>query len=126
MDGHQKARMVARGHVTPAPTEETHASVVKGESAKITFLIAAMNGLHLLMGDVKNVFLNAVTTERVNIVCGPEFGANEGEMVVMQKAICGLKSSAANFHHPLADTLRSMGFPPVSYTHLTLPTNREV
>ena len=112
MDGHQKARMVAGGHVTPAPTEETHDSVAKGESAKIVFLIAVMNGLDLSMGDMKNAFLNARTTERAHILCGPEFGANEGETAVMQKAIHGLKSSAANFHHLLADTLCSMGFPP--------------
>ena len=70
MDGRQKARMVAGGHVTPAPTEETHASVVKGESVKIIFLIAVMNGLDLLMGDTKNAFLNARTTEKVRMVCG--------------------------------------------------------
>ena len=102
--------MIAGGHATPTPTEETHASVVKDESAKIIFLIAAMNGLDLLMGDVKNVFLNARTTERAHMVCGPEFRANEGETAVMQKAIHGLKSSAANFHHLLADALRSTGF----------------
>ena len=48
----------------------------------------------------------------MRIVCGPSFGEHEEKMAVTLKALHGLKSSAANFHHLLADALRGMGFLP--------------
>ncbi|MGH3053584.1 MAG: reverse transcriptase domain-containing protein, partial [Gaiellaceae bacterium] len=43
---------------------------------------------------------------------GPEFGEFEGHVVVLVRALYGLKSSGASWHEHLAEKLRDMGFTP--------------
>ena len=73
-DGRRKARYVAGGHVTGPPIAEKYASVVKSENVRLTFLLAALNNLDLLMGDISNAYLNAFTSEKVFAIAGPEWG----------------------------------------------------
>ena len=47
MDLTRKARFVAGGHMTEAPTSLTYSSVVSIDSVKIAFLIAALNDLDI-------------------------------------------------------------------------------
>jgi len=57
--------------------------------------------------------LNAKTREKVYLVAGPEFGEELcGRILVVEKAIYGLLSSAARFHECLSDKIRSLGFSP--------------
>jgi hypothetical protein len=60
-----KARLVAGGHQTEEPAESIYSSVVSRDSGKIAFLIAALNGLEILAGDVQNAYLNAPTKEHI-------------------------------------------------------------
>ena len=71
-----------------------------------------MNGLELTGGDIGNAYLEAHTKEKVCVRAGPEFGPLEGHLFVIDKALCGLRSSGARFHAKFADTLRSLGFSP--------------
>ena len=48
----------------------TYASVVRRESVRIAFLLAALNNLEILAGDTGNVYLNAITTEKIPIALG--------------------------------------------------------
>ena len=43
----------------------TYASVVSRESVRISFLLAALNNLEILASDIGNVYLNAMTTEKI-------------------------------------------------------------
>lgn len=111
MDLTRKARYVAGGHLTDPPTSLTYASVVSRDSVRIGFLVAALNDLDILAGDVQNAYLNADTKEKVYFVAGSEWKANEGRTVLIVKALYGLKSSALAWRNHLADTLgNKLGF----------------
>ena len=72
MDLTRKARFVAGGHMTDPPTAMTYASVVSRESVRIAFLLAALNDLDILTGDIGNAYLNAPTQEKIYYWAGPE------------------------------------------------------
>ena len=65
MDLTRKSRFVAEGYLTNHPTSVTYASIVSKESVKTTFLLAALNNLEILAGDIGNAYLNAITTEKI-------------------------------------------------------------
>ncbi len=46
------------------------------------------------------------------IVAGPEFGDREGHILVIEKALYGLRTSGLRWHERLADCLRAEGFTP--------------
>ena len=77
----------------------------------MTFL-AELNGLLLWSTDIGNAYLEATTKEKVCIIAGPEFGSLEGHLLLIHKALYGLRSSGLRWHERFADTLRSMGFFP--------------
>jgi len=58
-------------------------------------MLAALNELDILMGDIGNAYLNAPNKERVHVICGPElFGPeNQGEKAVIVRALYGLKTA---------------------------------
>ena len=78
-DLRRKARYVAGGHlVGKQPSYNTYSSVVSRESVRIAFLVAALNDLDIIAGDIINAYLHAETKEKVWFRAGPEFGKNEG------------------------------------------------
>ena len=54
----------------------------------------------------------AYTDEKVYIIAGPEFGELEGHLLIIVKALYGLRTSGARWHDRLSDCLRDMGFKP--------------
>ena len=113
-DGRLKSRLVAGGHRTPdVPKEDVFSSVVSMEAVRLGFIMAKMNKLMVCAGDVGNAFLYGKTKEKVYIVAGPEFGPDlEGKRLIIDKALYGLKTSAARFHEHLSAKLRKMSFRP--------------
>jgi hypothetical protein len=110
MDFTRKARLVAGGHVTDAPTTITYSSVVSRDSVRICFLIAALNDLDIWMSDVGNAYLNAQPREKVYTIAGVEFGEEEGHTMLIVRALYGLKSSGAAWRSHFANSLRDLGF----------------
>ena len=111
MDFTRKARFVAGGHMTNPPTSLTYSSVVSRDSVRIAFLLAALNDIELLAADVGNAYLNAPTKEQVYTTAGPEFGPElQGRLIIIVRALYGLKSSGAAWRAHLANTLHTMGF----------------
>jgi hypothetical protein len=111
MDFTRKARYVAGGNTTETPTEMTYSSVVSRESVRIAFLIAALNDLQITTADVTNAYINADCREKIWTVAGPEFGATEqGCVMVIKKALYGLKSSGAAWRALLDTTLVDLGY----------------
>ena len=107
----RKARYVAGGHQT-APTKDiTFASVVSRDSIRIAFLIAALNDLDILSADISGAYLNANAAEKVYTIAGKEFGeAKEGRVVVIVRALYGLRSSGKAWRDHMAATLRDHGY----------------
>ena len=111
MDLRRKARYVAGGHLTDPPTSMTYSTVVSRESVRIAFLLAALNNLNLLAGDIQNAYLNAPTTEKLYFIAGKEWGADEGRPIKIVRALYGLKSSALAWRNHLSDILHNnLGF----------------
>ena len=81
-------------------------------SLRIVAFLAELNGLQLTGGDIGNAYLEAYTKEKVCCRAGPEFGPLEGHMLIIDKALYGLRTSGARFHAKWADTLRALGFTP--------------
>jgi hypothetical protein len=105
------ARFVAGGHQTDPPKESVNSSVVFRDSVHLAFLIAALNDLEVLSADVQNAYLNASMKERIYTIAGPEFGqGKEGRLVMMVRALYGLRSSGTRWHDHLAVTLLEAGF----------------
>jgi hypothetical protein len=112
MDFSRKARFVAGGHMTEAPAALTYSSVVSRDSVRLAFLIAELNDLDVLACDVGNAYLNAPCREKIWFVAGRECGEHVGKVMVVTRALYGLKSSGASWRAMFAETLTSMGFEP--------------
>jgi Reverse transcriptase (RNA-dependent DNA polymerase). len=115
MDGSftRKARLVAGGHTTETPTAMTYSSVVSRDSIRIAFLIAALNDLEICAADVGNAYLNAPCKEKIWTIAGIEFGSEVGSVMLIVRALYGLKSSGASWASTmLSDSLKALGYNP--------------
>ena len=74
MDFTRKARWVLDGHKTLDPFGSTYAGVVSRESVQITLTYAALNNLDVFAADIRNAYLQAPSSQKDYIICGPEFG----------------------------------------------------
>ena len=111
-DGRHKARLVAGGHLTDIPLDSVYSGVVSLRSLRLVIFLAELNGLQIWQGDIGNAYLEAMTKEKLFIVAGPEFGEREGHILVIFKALYGLRTSGLRWHERFADTMRDMGFFP--------------
>jgi len=111
-DGRRKARLVANGSQTNIDAEDVYSGVVGMETVRFGFLLAEMNGLKVCAADISSAYLYSKTRERRYVVAGPEFGELEGERLVIDKGLYGLRTSSARFHEHLASKLRKMGYTP--------------
>ena len=103
-----KARFVAGGHLTNPLTSMTYASVVSRESVRIDFLLAALNNLEIVVGDIGNTYLNAMTTENICYRAGNEWGPMiKGRVLAIRRDLYGFKTSANAWRTHLCITLQS-------------------
>ena len=111
-DGRHKARLCADGNLTDAPVESVYSGVVSIRGFRLVLFLAELNKLDLWATDIGNAYLEAKTNEKVYIVAGPEFGARAGHILIVRKALYGLRSSGARWHDRFSDCLRDLGFFP--------------
>ena len=111
-DGRHKARLVADGHLTDVPLDSVYSGVVSLRGIRMLVFLSELNGLKTWATDIGNAYLEAVTCEKVYIIAGPEFKEREGHILVIYKALYGLRTSGLRWHERFADCLREMGFKP--------------
>ena len=113
-DGRHRARCVAGGHVTPDLEDDLYAGTVDLETVRIAFVAATLMDLKIITADVGSAYIQAFTIEKVYTIAGPEWIAlgMVGMILIIIKALYGLKSSGAMWHLKLADNLREMNFLP--------------
>ena len=111
-DGRHKARLVCDGHLTATPDESVYSSVVSLRSLRLVSFLACLNDMELWGADIGNAYLEAKTKEKLFIVAGPEFGEREGHVLIIRKALYGMKSSGKRWHERFADVLDAEGFKP--------------
>jgi hypothetical protein len=79
MDFTRKARWVKDGHKSPDSKTSSFARVVSHDSIQIALTHAALLDLPVMGADIRNAYLQAPSSEKHFIICGPEFGIeNEG------------------------------------------------
>ena len=108
-DGRHKARLVAGGNLTPDPIESIYSGVV---SIRLVIFLAKLNNLEVWGADIGNAYLEAKTKEKLYVVTGPEFEELEGHILVIYKALYGLKSSGLRWSQKIHDFMLDMGFSP--------------
>ena len=62
--------------------------------------------------DIGNTYLEALTSEKVCIRAGPEFGDLKGHLFIIYKALYGLQLSGKAFGQMLQEYLLDLGFVP--------------
>ena len=111
MDFTRKARWVLDGHKTPDPEGSTFAGVVSRESVRIAFTYAALDGLDVFAADIRNAYLQAPSSRRDYIICGPEFGIeNVGKVALVYRALYGGKTAGKDFINHLRSCMSHLGF----------------
>ena len=109
-DLRHKARLVAGGHLTDPNIDGTYSGVVSLRTMRIALVAAELNALEIMVGDVTSAYLEAFTQEKVCFIAGPEFGALQGHLLIIERALYGLRTSGARWHDRLADVLRDMEY----------------
>ena len=113
MDFTRKARWVLDGHKTPYPIGSTFAGVVSRESVRIAFTYAALNDLQVFAADIHNAYLQAPSSQKDYVVCGPEFGIeNIGKVALIHRALYGGKSVGRDFRNHLRSCMHHLDFQP--------------
>ena len=83
IDHTRKAKYVAGGHITNRPSSMTYSSVVIRNSVRLASLIAALNYLDILAGDIQNAYLNAPTKYKVFFYAGDEWKYDHGKFLLL-------------------------------------------
>ena len=111
MDFTRKDRRVKDEHRTPNPTAPNYAEVVSGESIHILLTHTAVHIVSTKASNIRNAYLQAPTSNKNYIICGPEFGIeNEGKRAVIVRALYGGKSSGSDFWHHLRSCMDHLDF----------------
>ena len=118
-DGRYKARLVAGGHLTDTPIDSIYSSVASLRGLRMIMFLAELNGLQSWSTDIGNAYLESYTKEKIFIIAGKEFASVglEGHVLIINRALYGLKSSGICWHKVFSDVLRQMGFFPSKADH---------
>ena len=95
MDGKftHKYRLVAGRYKTAPSSFITYYSVVTRERVIMEFLIACLNNLDIFACDIGNAYLNDPCQGKLYTKAGSEFGSEKGYILLIVRALYGLKSS---------------------------------
>jgi len=111
MDFTRKARWVLDGHKTPDAKISTFAGVVSRDSVRIALTYAALNGLDVCAADIRNAYLQAPSSRKDYIICGPEFGLeNVGKVALIHRALYGGKTAGRDFRQHLRSCMWHLNF----------------
>jgi hypothetical protein len=111
MDFTRKARWVLDGHKTPNPIGSTYAGVVSREGVRIALKYVALNDLDVMAADIRNAYLQAPSSQKDFIICGPEFGLeNQGKKALITRALYGGKSAGKDFRNHLRSCMCHLDF----------------
>ena len=75
-------------------------------------MIVAFIGLGHSSCNIHNAYLTAPCREKIYFIAGPELGSDQGKIIIIRRALYGLKSSGAAFRSFFAEILHYMGYKP--------------
>uniref|UniRef100_A0A5S6Q9M3 Reverse transcriptase Ty1/copia-type domain-containing protein n=1 Tax=Trichuris muris TaxID=70415 RepID=A0A5S6Q9M3_TRIMR len=109
-----KARLVAHGftQLQGRDYDETFAPVVRYETVRAFFAVAAVKSMHVRHIDVKTAYLNGELNEELFMELPPGFKqhSTEGKVLPLRRSLYGLKQSARMWNQVASDALKKMGF----------------
>eukprot|EP00957_Ditylum_brightwellii_P067246 5103002-Ditylum_brightwellii.AAC.1 len=76
-------------------------------------LLTVRNNLGIIAGDIGNAFYTALCAKKIWSVAGDDFGPRKRCVVMLNRALYGLKIASASFHMFFGDFLRELGFEPL-------------
>ena len=97
IDGCHKSCVVADGHLTATPSESVYSGVVPLRCLRTCVFIGEFDGRVPWATDIGNAYLEAVTSEKVYIRAGSEFGEPRGHLLIIYKTLYGLRLSGNLF-----------------------------
>ena len=107
----RKARWVLDGHRCTDPDGSTYAGVVSRDSVRIALTYAALNDLDVCAADIRNAYLQAPSSQKDYITCGPEFGIeNIGKKALIKQALYGGKAAGRDFRNHLRLCMQHLRF----------------
>ena len=112
-DGCHKAGLVAGGHLTPDPIHSIYSGVVSTRSLRLTIILAKINDMKVLAADIGNAYLEATTKEKYI------YEELQGHILVIHKALYGLKSSGLRWSQRIHDMMLELNFTPCKYMLIT-------
>ena len=72
---------------------------------------ASLTNLEVMAEDIQNDYLQAPSSEKDHIICGPEFGLeNVGKISLIKRALYGGKVAGRDFWHHLQSCMDFLGF----------------
>ena len=95
--------MVAAGHLTEVPVESVYSGVISLRGIRLMIFLAEMNQMETWGTDISSAYLEALTKEKWFVRAGPEFGELEGHILLVHKALYGLRTYGVCWHERLAD-----------------------
>ena len=98
-DSRHKARLVADGQLTDIPDDSVYSSVVSLRGLQILLFLAELNGLEVWRTNIWITYLEVLTSVKVFIHAGPELGPLADHLLLIHKALYGLRSSSACWHN---------------------------
>ena len=110
MDFTRKARFVEGGHTTEDPSSMMYSSVVSRESVRLAFTIAALNSVDVMSCNLENAYLNAMCREKIWFEGGTECGEDKGKVLIVARALYGLKYVVSSWRSALAQVLKDLDF----------------
>ena len=91
MDFTRKARFLAGGHTTEAPSSIRYSSVLSRYSVQLALTITALNSVDIMSCNLDNAYLNAMCRENIWFEGGTECGEDKGKVLIVVRALYGLK-----------------------------------
>ena len=64
---------MAGAHLTPDPIDSIYSEVVPTRSLRLTIFLAKLNDMKVWAAVIGNVYLEAITKEKLYIVAGPDY-----------------------------------------------------
>ena len=66
--------------------------------------LAELNQMEAWGTDISSAYLEAFTKEKLFVKAGPEFGDQEGHILLVEKALYGLRTSGVRWHERLTNS----------------------
>ena len=111
MDSTREARWVKNGHKTPDPSTSNYAGVVSRDSVSIALTYSDLNDVDVTAAEIQNTYLQAPSSEKHFIICGPEFGLEHVvNIALILQALYGGKMAGRDFWIYLRSCMNFLGF----------------